>query len=338
MATMEKVFASYNERKATLESTFKTNRFSRGIAWVEGELVPLSEARIPLIDQGFMHSDLTYDVPSVWDGRFFRLEDHLTRLEASCNKMRLRFPIPRDEIRRILVQMVAKSGIRDAFVELIVTRGLKAVREAKAGEVLQNNLYLFIQPYVWVMEPEMQLTGGSAIVARTVRRVPPGAIDPTIKNLQWGDLVRGMFEARDRGADYPFLTDGDSNLTEGSGFNVLFVKNGVIYTPDRGCLEGVTRKSVIDAARMLGIEVRVEVVPVSLAYEADEVFMSTTAGGVMPITMLDGAAIKGGGLGSVTKKVWDKYWAMHYDDTYSFRIDYVKGAQAEALNGFANGH
>jgi branched-subunit amino acid aminotransferase/4-amino-4-deoxychorismate lyase len=152
---MDKVFAAYNQRKSALEKTYDTNPFARGVAWVEGSLVPLAEARIPLIDQGFMHSDLTYDVPAVWDGRFFRLDDHLARLEASCGKVRLRFPIPREDIRRILVEMVAKSGIRDAFVEIIVTRGLKSVREAQVGEVLQNNLYMFIQPYVWVMAPEM---------------------------------------------------------------------------------------------------------------------------------------------------------------------------------------
>jgi branched-subunit amino acid aminotransferase/4-amino-4-deoxychorismate lyase len=77
----------------------------------------LSETRIPFIDQGFLHGDLTYDVPSVWDRRFFRLDDHLTRLEASCQKIRMTLPLPRDEIKRILVDMVAKSGIRDAFVE-----------------------------------------------------------------------------------------------------------------------------------------------------------------------------------------------------------------------------
>ncbi len=127
MATMKKVFAAYNARKTTLETNYTTNPFAKGVAWVEGDLVPLAEARIPLIDQGFMHSDLTYDVPSVWDGRFFRLDDHLSRLEASCTKLRLRFPIPREEIKRTLVEMIAKSGIRDAFVEIIVTRGLKAV-------------------------------------------------------------------------------------------------------------------------------------------------------------------------------------------------------------------
>ncbi|RFU35464.1 hypothetical protein B7463_g880, partial [Scytalidium lignicola] len=325
MATMETVFAAYKKRLAVLEAS--NNPFAKGVAWIAGELVPLAEARIPLLDQGFLHSDLTYDVPSVWDGQFFRLDDHISRLDTSCGKIRLKLPLPREEIKRILVDMVAKSGIRDAFVELIVTRGFKGVRESKPEEIV-NNLYMFIQPYVWVMEPEVQYGGGTAVIARTVRRVPPGAIDPTVKNLQWGDLVRGMFEARDRGATYPFLTDGDSNLTEGSGFNIVFVKNGAIYTPDRGVLHGVTRKSVFDVAKANGIEVRLEVVPVELAYQCDEMFMCTTAGGIMPITVLDGRPVNGGKIGPITKTIWDGYWAMHYDAAHTIEVNY-----ASALNG-----
>ncbi|KAH8669396.1 aminotransferase [Ilyonectria robusta] len=320
MATMDKIFAGYSKRQAVLEKS--NNPLAKGVAWVEGELVPLHQARIPLLDQGFMHSDLTYDVPSVWEGRFFRLDCHIDRLEASCKKMRLRLPIPRDEVKKILCDMVAKSGIKDAFVELIVTRGLTGVRGARPEELLNNNLYMFIQPYVWVMDPDVQYKGGHAIVARTVRRVPPGAIDPTIKNLQWGDLVRGLFEASDRGATYPFLTDGDSNLTEGSGFNVVIIKDGVLYTPDRGVLQGITRKSVIDAAHAAGYEIRVEHVPIAAVYDADEILMCTTAGGIMPITVLDGQHVKDGKVGPITKAIWDGYWGMHYDDKYSFAINY----------------
>jgi branched-subunit amino acid aminotransferase/4-amino-4-deoxychorismate lyase len=320
MATMELIFSGYAQRLTMLAKS--THPWAKGVAWVEGQLVPLHEARIPLLDQGFMHSDLTYDVPAVWDGRFFRLDDHLDRLEASCKKMRLKIPLPRDEVIRILVEMVAKSGIRDAFVELIVTRGLKGVRGAQPGDLDHNNLYMFIQPYVWVMEPGIQPVGGSAIVARTVRRTPPGSMDPTIKNLQWGDLTRGLFEAADRGATYPFLTDGDANLTEGSGFNICLIKDNVLYTPDRGVLQGITRKSVLDAAKAIGIESRVEVVPVSMAYDCDEILMCTTAGGIMPITTLDGNPVKDGKVGPITRAIWDKYWAMHFDDKYSFEVNF----------------
>lgn len=332
MATMDKVFAGYHARKAVLEASFENNSFARGIAWIEGEYVPLHEARIPLLDQGFMHSDLTYDVPAVWDGRFFRLDDHMNRLEASCKKMRLRLPLPRSEVEKILVDMVAKSGIRDAFVELIVTRGLKGVRGHTPGEVFKNNLYMFVQPYVWVMEPEIQPIGGNAVVTRTVRRISPGSIDPTVKNLQWGDLTRGLFEAADRGAVYPFLTDGDANLTEGSGFNIVLIKDGVLYTPDRGVLQGITRKSVIDVAKALGFPVRIEYVPTEMVYSCDEVLMCTTAGGIMPITEIDGKSVKDGKIGPITKQIWDSYWAIHYDPAYSFEIDYKNGI-AKTVNG-----
>ncbi|QKX60240.1 uncharacterized protein TRUGW13939_07383 [Talaromyces rugulosus] len=325
MATMEKVFAGYHARLATLEATYDKNPFARGIAWVQGELVPLDEARVPLLDQGFMHSDLTYDVPSVWDGRYFRLKDHLDRLESSCKKIRLQLPLPREEVEKILVEMVAKSGIRDAFVQLIVTRGLKGVRGHTPGEVLKNNLYMFVQPFVWVMDPEIQPTGGKAIVARTVRRISPGSIDPTVKNLQWGDFNRGLFEAADRGAVHPFLTDGDGNLTEGAGFNIILVKDGVLFTPEHGVLQGVTRKSVADVAKTLGFLVRIEHVPTDLAYNCDEIFMCTTAGGIMPITELDGNPVKDGKVGPITKQIWDAYWDIHYDPKYTFEIDYAAG-------------
>lgn len=263
--------------------------------------------------------------------------------------MRLRFPIPREQVKKTLIDMVAKSGIQDAFVWITVTRGLQGIRESimtrKAPEDLKNNLYMFICPYVWVMSPEIQLTGGAAVICRTVRRTPPGSHDPTIKNLQWGDLTRGMIEAYDRHASYAFLTDGDANITEGSGFNICFIKDGILYTADRGVLEGITRKSVFDAARANNVEVRVEVVPVSLAYDCDELFMCTTAGGIMPITSLDGQPVKDGEIGPVTRAIWDEYWAMHWKDEYSFAIGYnigevenAKDTMSGALsNGITNG-
>ncbi|KAB8253792.1 aminotransferase [Aspergillus pseudonomiae] len=319
MASMEKVLAAHEARQATLEAS--NNPFSKGIAWIEGDLVPLGEAKIPLLDQGFLHSDLTYDVPAVWDGRFFRLDDHVDRMEASCRKMRLQLPLPKIQIKQILTEMVAKSGILDAYVEIIVTRGLKFVRQHDPQDIV-NKLYMFVQPYVWAMPPVLQRVGGKAIVARTVRRVPPGAIDPTIKNLQWGDLIRGLQEAQDRESQYPLLTDGDANLTEGPGYNIVIIKDGALFTPDRGVLEGVTRRTVLEIAQRKGTPVNVQVVPVEMAFQADELFICSTAGGIMPITSIDGIDINGGQIGPVTKHIWDEYWALHYDPSHSFTINY----------------
>ncbi|HXQ13943.1 MAG TPA: aminotransferase class IV [Caulobacteraceae bacterium] len=316
---MDSVLGAFEQRKVQLEQS--SNPLAKGVAWIEGKVFPLAEARIPILDQGFLHSDLTYDVPAVWDGRFFRLDDHLDRFAASCEKMRLRNPMPREAVRDTLVDMVARTGIRDAFVELIVTRGLKFVREYKTA---QNNLYLIVMPYVWAMPPQVQRTGGTAVVTRTVRRTPPGAMDPTVKNLQWGDFTRGWLEALDRGATYSFLPDGDGNVTEGGGYNIFAVKDRVLFTPIRGVLEGVTRKTVLELAAAKGMRTVVDYVPVDLLYQADEIFMSTTAGGIMPITQLDDQPVGGGQVGPVTREIWEAYWAAHYDQKYSFAIDYSR--------------
>ena len=179
-----------------------------------------------------------------------------------------------------------------------------------------------VMPYLWVMDEATQRNGGSAVVARTVRRVPPGAIDPTVKNLQWGDFTRGIMEARDRGAMYPILTDGDADLTEGSGFNIILIKDGKLYRPKRGVLEGVTRKSVLALADQLGLPYAIDDVPVELAYSCDELLFVTTAGGVMPITMLDGRPVGNGEVGPVSKALWKAYWDAHYDPDFSFPIEY----------------
>ena len=323
MYSMDAVLGAFEQRKA--EARLSANPLAKGVAWIEGALYPLAEARIPILDQGFLHSDLTYDVPAVWDGRYFRLDDHLDRFWKSCEKMRLRCLLDREQTRQTLIEMVAMSGIRDAFVEIIVTRGLKFVREY---ESFDNNLYMLVMPYVWAMAPQLQRTGGSAIVTRTVRRTPPGAMDPTVKNLQWGDFTRGWLEAMDRGATYSFLTDGDGNVTEGGGYNIFAVKDRVLYTPARGVLEGVTRKTVLELAAARGLHAVVDVTPVDLLYRADEIFMSTTAGGVMPITQLDGDPVGGGHVGPVTRDLWEAYWAAHYDPRYSFAVDYAEPALA----------
>ena len=319
MTTMDTLFAAYRRRTDALKAS--PNPLASGVAVIDGAFVPLAEARIPLLDQGFQHSDLTYDVPAVWDGRFFRLDDHLDRLERSCATMRLRIPLARPKLRDTVVEMVARSGIRDAYVSLIVTRGLKFVREVRPEHAV-NHLYLYAMPFIWVMPPDMQITGGSAVVTRTVRRVPPGAIDPTVKNLQWGDFTRGVIEAGDRGATYPILPDGDGNITEGSGYNIFVVKDGVLRTPRRGVLEGVTRRTVLEIAAAKGWTTAVEEVPVGAVYDCDELFFTTTAGGVMPITELDGVPVGGGQVGPVAREIWEAYWHAHYDPNLSFAIDY----------------
>lgn len=325
MTSFSSLLDGYQARQA--QHALKTGPFAQGAAYSRGQITPAEEAMVPLFDLGFLRSDLTYDVPAVWDGRFFRLDDHLARLERSCAKLRLNPPMTTPQIRELLIELVRRTGLRDAYVDVIVTRGrMKAGnRDPRQAEAA---IYAFVVPYIWIMPLALHATGGSAVVTRDVRRTPPGAMDPTIKNLQWGDLTRGFFEAFDRDANLPLLPDGDGNITEGC-YNIFTVHGGVLRTPARGVLEGVTRLTAMEIARAEGWSVQMENVPVGLLYDADEVFLSSTAGGIMPITVLDGAPVGGGQVGPVTRRIWERYWDLHSDPKLSFAIDYDERADAE---------
>jgi branched-chain amino acid aminotransferase len=295
---------------------------TEGCAWIDGQYMPISEARISILDTGFTRSDLTYDVVGVWDGKFFRLEDHLDRLEKACRAIRLRLPMPRERMREIVTEVVALSGLRNAYAAMIVSRGVPAPGERDPRR-FQPRFYSYAIPYIWVVRPEQQEVGTDVIVARDVRRTPPGAIDPAVKNYQWGDFIRGLFEAYDRDARLAILTDGDGKVTEGPGFNVFVVMDGCLHTPARGVLLGITRKTVIEIAEDDGLTVEIDDLPTSMLYRADEIFLTSTAGGVMPVRQLDGRPVGTRCPGPITTRIREQYWAWHSDPRFVTAVDYV---------------
>lgn len=296
-------------------------RYADGCAWIEGEYVPIAQARIPILDAGFVRSDLTYDVVGVWKGSFFRLDDHLARFEKGLARIRLASPFSSDEIKGILFEVVRRSGLREAYVETIVTRGVPAPGERDPRKWTPR-FYAYAIPYVWIVRPELQEAGTKAVVARDTVRIPPDSVDPTVKNFHWGDLVRGMFEAYDRDAWLPILTDGNGLVTEGPGFNVFAVVDGRLHTPKAGVLEGITRKTVIEIAEEAEIPVIVGALTVEDLYRANELFFTSTAGGVMPVTTLDGNSVGDGRPGPLTTQLRNRYWELHSDPRYALPVDY----------------
>src|SRR5918995_5236848 len=222
-----------------------------GVAFVDGEYVPIEQARIPILDWGFLRSDATYDVVHVWRGSFFRLADHIERFLRGVRRLRLRLALDEGEIERILTECVRLSGLREAYVEVVCTRGVPAPGSRDPREC-ENRLYAFAVPFVWIADPEKQEQGLDAVIGR-VQRIQPEAVDPTVKNYHWLDLVAGLYEAYDRGGGAAILTDSEDNVVEGPGFNVFAVKDGNISTPFRGVLEGITRRTVIELASGHGI-------------------------------------------------------------------------------------
>ncbi|MEM1331854.1 MAG: aminotransferase class IV [Actinomycetota bacterium] len=290
--------------------------FANGCAWVRGEYVPIREATLPLIDAGFSRSDVTYDVVAVWDDHFFRLDEHLDRFERSMSRLRLDIKLDRSQIEEILHHCVRRSGLRDAYVDMIATRGWPP-RGGRDPRTFENQFYAYAVPYIWIVEPEHQSVGSHLVIARDTVRIPTKSVDPTVKNFHWGDLTRGAFEAYDRGGTLSALPDLDGNLTEGPGFNLFLVVDGELHTPDTGVLEGITRRTVLELADEASIPTHVGPLPVATADIAEEAFVTSTAGGVMPVTTIDARQVGDGTPGPITTRLRDAYWSAHADQRWT---------------------
>lgn len=294
--------------------------FSQGVAWIEGQFVPIGEARIPILDRGFTRSDATYDVTHVWKGYMFRLDDHLDRFERNMAALRLKLPVTRAELKAILIECVRLSGLRDAFVQMTCTRGLSPKGSRDPREAV-NRLYVFAIPFVWIADEAKQAEGLNLHISGR-ERIPPTSVDPRTKNFHWIDLTLGLLDAYDAGCDIEVLSDRDGNVTEGPGFNIFVVRNGRLTTPREGVFDGMTRRTVIDLARETNLDLNETIVPADMVREADEVFLSSTAGGIMPVTRIDGEPVGGAQPGPVTLRLKQLYWRRKEEGWHGTRIDY----------------
>ena len=286
-------------------------------AYVYGEYVPLEEARISILDTGYFRSDVVYDVVSTWSGFFFRLEDHLRRFLRSAEGFQIRCPYSGEEIARILANCVTRGELENAYVYMAVTRGLFSGHHLRDYE---PQFIAYAVPYVWILEPEQQRSGGSVIIA-TRPRIPSASVDARFKNHHWGDLTQGQLEAEDRDADTAILCDADGRLTEGPGFNVFFAKDGQLYTPHDNILEGITRQTVLDLTKELDVKLEVGDYPADALRHADEAFLTSTAGGIMPITRVDGNPLADGKPGPISSRLRELYWAKREAGWLGTRVD-----------------
>jgi branched-chain amino acid aminotransferase len=295
--------------------------YSDGCAWIEGDYYPLAKARIPIVDVGFTRSDVTYDVVAVWEGQFFRLEAHLDRFHRSMSILQMELELSREDITAILMECLRRSGIRNAYVELIATRGTPPAVGGRDPRLFTNRFYALVMPYVWIVNPEIQ-DGADLIVARETLRIPPTSVDPTVKNFHWGDLTRGMQEATSRGGTHAVLLDRDGHVTEGPGFNIFVVKGGTLSTPESGVLHGITRDTALVLAGEFGLECVVAPMLEEALHDADEIFLTSTAGGIMPVRTIDGTGIGSSVPGPVTKRIHDRYWREHQDSEWTTAVNY----------------
>ena len=298
-----------------------TPDFTQGCAFVRGQYLPIAQASIPITDWGFLRSDATYHVVTVWEGAFFRLDAHLERFRRSCQRWRLDPGLTDEQVAEVLAQCVRLSGLRASYVEMICTRGQPPWGSRDPRHAV-NQFYAFAVPFVWIANAQ-QREQGLHVKISDVQRIPAASVDPSAKNYHWNDLTMGLLGALDAGADTVLLVDGQGNVVEGPGFNVFCVSGGALVTPDQGMLEGISRRTVIEIAQSLGLEVQLRTLPADELRGAQEVLLSTSGGGVLPVTRVDQQAIGNGQPGPITRQLVQTYWAWHADPAYSRAIDYT---------------
>lgn len=295
--------------------------WSKGAAYIDGSFMPLADAKIPVTEWGYRRSDVTYDVAGVYYGCFFRIDDHIERFRRSMTKLRMAPRESDDELKAVLIDLVRRSGLREAYVAMDCLRSRPQRGMSMLPGHARSYIVAFAMPWVWVFSEEQQARGVHAMIAKTPR-IPSASVDPTVKNFHWGDLTGALFEAEDAGFDTAILLDLDGNVTEGPGYNVFAVIGGTVVSPPEGALEGITRLSVFELCDVLGIPSEVRPISRQEIEDADEIFFSTTAGGIMPVSRLGGRILGNDRPGLVSSNLRETFWQRRQQGWHATPIDY----------------
>jgi len=263
------------------------------IAYVNGRFVPIEDARISVLDRGFLYGDGLYETLNVVNGKAFRLDEHLQRLEHSASTLRLPVPLSRDDFRAAILETVRRNGLTDAYVRILLSRGesfpIIDIRAATRRPTLVILVHSREQP------PEVaSYFRGSGLHARivSIRKVAPTALEPRVKSLNYLNSVLARAEAIESGGDEAIVLDADGFVAEGAGSNIFTLHGSTLTTPTvTSILVGVTRGVVMKLARDSGLEVVERNMTAYDLYTADEIFLTSTYGGITPVTQVDGRPV-----------------------------------------------
>ncbi len=282
-----------------------TSEAKESIVYIDGSYLAESEAKISVFDHVVLYGDGVYDTCCSWDGKVFKLDQHLERLFESAYAVKLEIPLTFEEIKEVVLETVRRNGYRDAYVKIIITRGV--------GELPLLSPYNCISSVIVFSKPYMRLVGGDEhergirVKIVSIRRIPDECLFSKVKSSNYQNHVLARMEANEAGYDDAIELTTDGFVAEAPGYNVFVVKNGVLYTPNENILMGITRQTVIELAEDFDIPIREDKLTPFDLYVADEVFLSSTAGGVFPILEVDGRVINKGQPGAFTMRMREGY-------------------------------
>ena len=271
--------------------------------WFDGAIVPQHEAKVSVYDHGLLYGDGVFEGIRVYGGRIFKMQSHLHRLFESAERIRLSIPYTLAELEQALRDTVRASAKPDAYIRLVVTRGVGT---------LGLNPFTCPMPHVFIICDSIQLyppqlydTGMKVIVAKRPR-IPVACLDPAIKSLNYLNNILAKIESIDAGVLEAIMLNTDGQVAECTGDNIFVVKDGAVTTPppEAGLLNGVTRRFVIDTlCPALGIACRERHLSLDDVYAADEVFLTGTAAEVIGVHAVGDRTIGSGHGGPVTQRL-----------------------------------
>jgi branched-chain amino acid aminotransferase len=270
--------------------------------FLNGAIVPESEAKISVYDHGFLYGDGIYETMRSYEGVVFMLDRHLERLRRSASLIKL--GLPEDaHLKAAVLQALRANKLDDAYLRITVSRG-KGPIGLDPGLCGEPTLIVFAEqfrPY-----PESLYREGVKLIIAGTRRNLVAAIDPKIKSLNFLNNILAKIEAKEKGAYEAVMLNGEGFITEGTVSNIFFVAGGALCTPsaESGILDGITRELVIGLALREGIEVREGKFRPEELLGASESFFTNTTSEVMPVSAVGEKKYR---VGEITKRLRQRY-------------------------------
>jgi branched-chain amino acid aminotransferase len=270
--------------------------------YIDGKFYSEANAKISVFDHGLLYGDGIFEGIRFYDGRVFRLEEHLARLWESAHSICLEIPMSIREMGEAVLETIRQNNLRDGYIRLLVTRG-----KGNLGlnpEQCDRPSVIIITAQI-TLYPESVYRNGLTVVTCATRRVNPGALNPAVKSLNYLNNVMARIEANLAGADEALMLNDAGNVAEGTADNVFIVKRGQIFTPpiSAGALRGITRSVVFEIAGELGIKVTETDITRHDVFTADECLLTGTAAEVIPVVRADGRAIGNGKPGAISARI-----------------------------------
>ena len=275
-----------------------------GLVYDSGEFRPAKDAGVNVFDHGLLYGDGVFEGIRAYNGRVFKLERHIERLFDSAKAIRLEIPHSPTEVCEIVADACRRNATSDGYIRLVVTRGPGDLgvdpRTCPRPEVI-----VIVRPTIAIYQSPAR---GIRMITSSFRRPAPDTLSPSIKSLNYLNNVMARMEAGDRGADEAMILDGHGFVTEATVDNIFIASgDGLITPPTATNLKGVTRETVIELARDLGVPVSEQPFTVFDVWTAREVFICGTGVEVVPVISVDARTIGDGTVGPITRGMVDAY-------------------------------